>query len=164
MPLKYQGNDPAPIAPVAAAPSKGDTTRQELFNPDGSPKPVRNLAAIRSQLAGNPGVNPPESRPPESEPAESGGPEQKPVQPLPDTPTTRRTRRTPAQMAEARAAASVASATPSTDTTSQPVTGAAAGSPLISTPQGSVVSLRAVETDQLIAELLRRLRFLGSLQ
>ena len=122
MPLKYNAPTPAatqavaPVPPAPAEPKAGgvDSTRAQLFNPDGAPKPIRNLSALRDKLAGNGGVTPPESQVPETaleprtEETADGG--VRPIGALPETPTTKRTRRTPAQMAEAKLATEAAKA------------------------------------------------------
>src|SRR5262245_45596261 len=125
MPLHYNDATTAPSSTSSASGSAAPSVTQ----PASAPAPVRSLADLRTKLAGNGGVNPPESKVPETalaprttETPDGGA---APLAPLPDTPTTKRTRRTPAQMAAARAA----SAAPSTTTTSQPATVAGAGSP-----------------------------------
>ena len=187
MPLKYT----APAAPgtsaqtppvpatsaVAPAPSTpGDSTRAQLFNADGSPKPIRNLGALRQQLAGTGGVNPPESKVPETaleprtqETADGGAeplssPQTSPagtIAPLPDTPTTKRTRRTPAQMAEARAATEAAKASLAlrAGQSSAAPSSAGSGAPAPSAG-GSANSLASFHTEELVAELVRRVRVL----
>ncbi len=174
MPLSYSAKPAAPTptaaavpagsskapATVASAPSTapGENTRAALFNADGSPKPIRNLSALREQLAGTGGVNPPESKVPETslEPrtveTEDGG--AAPIQPLPDTPTVqeskaKRTRRTPAQMAEAKAALAG-------QTTPGPVAGSTVAPDAAESAKPSLGDL--FTTDELIAELVRRVR------
>jgi hypothetical protein len=167
MPLKYNAPTPAatqavaPVPPAPAEPKAGgvDSTRAQLFNPDGSPKPIRNLSALRDKLAGNGGVNPPESQVPETaleprtEETADGG--VRPIGALPETPTTKRTRRTPAQMAEAKAATEAAKAA----LDSKQATGPAVGSGAVPVAAGSAASsVRDYTTDELLSELYRRLR------
>lgn len=158
MPLKYNAASAAPLAPLApvmaatTAPSiPGDSTRAALFNPDGSPKPIRNLGALREKLAGSGGVNPTESKVPDTalEPRTEETPDggAAPIGLLPETPTTKRTRRTPAQMAEAKALIDAAKAAQSA---SAGVAPSAAGS--------ASRAVRDFTTDELLAELYRRLR------
>jgi hypothetical protein len=167
MPLKYSatpaisaGSETAATPPVqSVTPTSqaggtaftAETTREALFNPDGSPKPIRNLGALRKKLAGKGGVNPAESQVPDTaleprtEETEDGG--ARPIGQLPETPTTKRTRRTPAQMAEAKAVVEAAKAALAVGAGAAPV---AAGS--------AALSVRDFSTDDLLAELYRRLR------
>lgn len=170
MPLKYNpaaSTTPAaapPAASPAAAPAvaKNETTRQQLFNEDGSPKPIRNLSALRTQLAGTGGVNPPEATiaanvlEPQTRETADGGAEPIASSQTPAAGTTgpalTKGQRAAATRAANKAAASAASAAPATPTTSQP-----AGAAELSSVDWPTF-FEKVATHELLAELFRRFR------